>query len=563
MIESNKYILSIVICGRNDNYLGDFKYKITTSLNYLCSNIVRLKKQSYIEVIFVDWNSNVPLFKDIELIPCAREIVKFVIIPPAIAFRYNSHHSEFNANCAMNAGIQRADGEYIVIMCGDTLMPSISLQNLILLLEQKLDAVFDTRKTLINIGRKYIPWQKVKTKPNLAEWEQYLQLHSRHLVYDNGFCGLSGGYGAILLHKNIWHQSHGLIENFAGWGGSDVEQSARICMQYPYIDPIYFGIVVYDMTETPAMKVRKETSFHYNFIEFPKKIDLGNQSWGLQDHHLEIVVNYPVENFNNSIKINKNRGEEVLFNRSQIINEISKIRPIEIICYFLKTTHLHFPQKGDWACLLPLAWYFSKINPSKYIEIGKSDGHSFLIVTRLVHSVEIYGLNTFDHLKCGEDLSHNLSRNGYMGYLRFVIGNPQETLSNLGKSFIGDMSFNAVLFRLDLFRKDVFERFTILFNYLEPNGIIIVTAKDSELFLMVWKFIERAFPSYICIGCNELNTGFLIKHFAQRDDMLQINIERVLSSAWKYPQTLRTIYELQFFARKIFNKFYETHRNHL
>lgn len=35
-------LLSVVVTGRNDNYMGNFKYRITTCLNYLARNLKEL-----------------------------------------------------------------------------------------------------------------------------------------------------------------------------------------------------------------------------------------------------------------------------------------------------------------------------------------------------------------------------------------------------------------------------------------------------------------------------------------------------------------------------------------
>ena len=58
-----KYLISFIFCGRNDNYLGDFKYRITTTISYLCRNLKRIGRLKDIEVIIVDWNSEIPLMQ--------------------------------------------------------------------------------------------------------------------------------------------------------------------------------------------------------------------------------------------------------------------------------------------------------------------------------------------------------------------------------------------------------------------------------------------------------------------------------------------------------------------
>jgi len=58
-----KYLISFIFCGRNDNYLGDFKYRITTAINCLCRNVKKIGRLNDMEVIVVDWNSEIPLMQ--------------------------------------------------------------------------------------------------------------------------------------------------------------------------------------------------------------------------------------------------------------------------------------------------------------------------------------------------------------------------------------------------------------------------------------------------------------------------------------------------------------------
>jgi len=58
-----KYLISFIFCGRNDNYLGYFKYRITTAINYLCRNVKKIGRLKDMEVIVVDWNSEIPLMQ--------------------------------------------------------------------------------------------------------------------------------------------------------------------------------------------------------------------------------------------------------------------------------------------------------------------------------------------------------------------------------------------------------------------------------------------------------------------------------------------------------------------
>lgn len=150
-----KYLISFVLCGRNDNYLGDFKYRITTTINYLCRNVKKIGRLKDIEVIIVDWNSEIPLAQEICIAKEINEVCKFIYVPPAIASKYNPNNRQFNSSVAPNVGITRADGEFILVMPADTLFSVPSLYNLFLLLDKKNNTAFDINKTMMTIGRKW------------------------------------------------------------------------------------------------------------------------------------------------------------------------------------------------------------------------------------------------------------------------------------------------------------------------------------------------------------------------------------------------------------------------
>ena len=170
-----KYLISFVLCGRNDNYLGDFKYRITTTINYLCRNVEKIGRLKDIEVIIVDWNSEIPLAQEIYIAKDINEVCKFIYVPPTIASKYNPDNGPFNISVATNVGIARAAGEFIFWMNADTLFSEPSLYNLFLLLDKKSNSIFDLNKTMMCVSRKDIPWQIVEKKLCLFELERYLQ----------------------------------------------------------------------------------------------------------------------------------------------------------------------------------------------------------------------------------------------------------------------------------------------------------------------------------------------------------------------------------------------------
>ena len=82
---SKKPVLSLILCSRNDQYLGNSRWRLQTALNYLAQKVHELGREEDVEVIVSDWGSEIPLHSVLELDSIAERIVSFVIIPPTLA----------------------------------------------------------------------------------------------------------------------------------------------------------------------------------------------------------------------------------------------------------------------------------------------------------------------------------------------------------------------------------------------------------------------------------------------------------------------------------------------
>ena len=71
-------LVSFVIIGRNDDYMGDYLYRLGTSLSFLAQSIERTGSLDEVEVLVVDWASDRPLACDVPLAPAARRITTFL-----------------------------------------------------------------------------------------------------------------------------------------------------------------------------------------------------------------------------------------------------------------------------------------------------------------------------------------------------------------------------------------------------------------------------------------------------------------------------------------------------
>jgi hypothetical protein len=120
--------LSIIVCGRNDNYGGDFMQRLQRFFDW---NAVLLEKYKIpSEIIFVNWNplTEYPPIEQQISFPKNRKYThaKIIEVPHSIHKQYEQPHIRKTVPIfefiAKNAGIRRATGDYILCVNADILI---------------------------------------------------------------------------------------------------------------------------------------------------------------------------------------------------------------------------------------------------------------------------------------------------------------------------------------------------------------------------------------------------------------------------------------------------------
>jgi len=126
---SDRPILSFVMHGRNDNFMGDFLWRLGTTINIISRSAKKLERLKDIEIIVVDWNSENPLHKVVQLVPEAKEITKFIPVPLEVAVpaQKDTHYPD---SIVANTGLRRANGEFICQTGSDVLFTTSTLNSL-------------------------------------------------------------------------------------------------------------------------------------------------------------------------------------------------------------------------------------------------------------------------------------------------------------------------------------------------------------------------------------------------------------------------------------------------
>lgn len=128
MAEQWQPYVSIVVSGRNDNYGGDFNSRLAASLNWIYTNANKYKIET--EVVFVNYNplEDKPSLPEMMDWPQGTDYFKtlFITVPNAVHKKFINPEVRKTLPLfefiAKNAGIRRANGQYILTINADILL---------------------------------------------------------------------------------------------------------------------------------------------------------------------------------------------------------------------------------------------------------------------------------------------------------------------------------------------------------------------------------------------------------------------------------------------------------
>ncbi len=283
----NPPLLSLCLSGRNDNYGFNFKRRFVQAMNFLAWSARRAGVAEQLEVVFADWNSEIPLSRTLHLSAEAARMVRFIEIPPALAAGYNPPFSPFSQSIAFNAALRRAKGAYLGIMPGDILLTSHALRNLLGILSGEIPVSFNPAEAVISVPRKNIPFYAGEAHDfsSPERIESLLLAGDAWMLCDNTARSMMGSYGLFILERSVFFSLRGVDERIAGWGYNDVDLALRSSNRTSVVNTMGYGICAYDFEPSFHMLIQKEkrrTTFypiHIGVAENP-------ETWGLADLEL-------------------------------------------------------------------------------------------------------------------------------------------------------------------------------------------------------------------------------------------------------------------------------------
>jgi hypothetical protein len=248
MVPKPDVLLTIVVVGRNDDYHGDYLYRLGTALDMLGRNLARIGRLDAVEVLVVDWASPTPLRTALRLEPAAAAVVGFIEVPEAMA-QAAAPGMPFYVTLAVNVGVRRARGRFVALGDSDCLYTAVTLSNLLSLLEGRTDPSLDVERLMMPLRRYQVPWEFVHRQPDIPTLERYLRIAFNAFRTEMTGAGLMGGFaGAQLMHRDIWMRVRGYNEALtAPWGWGDNELHIRVNQHHGWLDPAYYGVALFHL----------------------------------------------------------------------------------------------------------------------------------------------------------------------------------------------------------------------------------------------------------------------------------------------------------------------------
>ncbi|MBF0227704.1 MAG: hypothetical protein HQK76_19830, partial [Desulfobacterales bacterium] len=500
-------ILSLCTFARNDNYGGNFFYKLETTINYISRNISVLNLLDSIEIVIVDWNSEVKLSDDLNLTPEAWKLCKFIYVPPEIAMPRNPSNRNFNSSC-INVALRRACGKYLLLMGADTLLPLTSLKNLIELLNRDIQVNFNIDKSHILIKRKKIHWQFIEKKPDLKTIDDFLLKNSYLLNEGQFWPGLSANMGCILMHRTLWHECQGCDERLIRWGWADIELGLRINLKYPCIELSSFGICSYEMDINPENRNKNAFSNMNPFI-INTSFKVNDKNWGLGNENIETYICIP-----------KPKKEEESIKATSTVTKSDFIHYLSnknLMSKILKIFGEDLVNNKEWTILYLLYYYIVRYKPYNYLEFGFGKNISSLVVASCDPSIEIFGINDWQGDEASiypNDISlHLRNKFNYTGNLRFITGDLESAFQRLTESYDNKIFLNVVYFRADLFPNTYLNQLKSIIPFISDGGALIIYAVTSNLFVEIDNYFMSIYPKHIYIKLNDSNSSIFINKY--------------------------------------------------
>ncbi|WP_337286870.1 glycosyltransferase family A protein [Candidatus Methylomirabilis sp.] len=288
--------LSLILCSRNDQYMGNSRWRLETTLNYLADQVHNAGRSGQVEVLVADWGSEVPLRDTVRLTKAAAEIVSFLWIPPGIA-RTLQKDSSFPEVLALNSAARRAKGEYIGRIDQDTLVGRRFLEVFFDLHEGRRQLDVPLSLALMYTNRREISYRFSVRCPPYPQVDRLVKVFGKRfpVLHDPRRPFWTYLVGIWLVHRALWLECEGYDEQLIYYNWMEVDMILRLKQKFSIVD---LGLEVdysFYHLEHVHPKVRRSTchTLKNPTIDYqtpsPKILKPNGDRWGLISFPIEVL----------------------------------------------------------------------------------------------------------------------------------------------------------------------------------------------------------------------------------------------------------------------------------
>lgn len=488
-------MLTICMIARNDNYCGNFLYRLQTSINYIANAVKELNLHHAVEILIVDWNSDSKLSNDLHISPDAAQIIKFIHVPPEEATQHNPEGKAFNTTLSQNVALRRATGRFLMFMPSDVLFPKASLKNLLELLQSGCTDQFQVDQSLLLVGRKFIPWQFIAQEPDIESIEKFLTYNSWQCADPPYLPGLNAHMGAMLMSHDLWHQAQGVDESLTRWGWSDIELGLRINQKFQSIVLSHYGIFCYEMDCEPQM--RSQNLINKNPTNISPDLTTNDTNWGISDKKLKTYTIPPTPS-------SKTEKKEKLLSRRELLVNLSEAPRMDKLVHCLGAHKLKGP---EWPAIYLLASTLNMIQPQYYLDYGASKSMGSYVVPADNPAVYYLAINNNQD---GDQLNDFIvvlrDQFDFSGHFHLVGGDMETALDRLLEHIKITDKLDMVYYLPDNYQATYLAQFDSIIPNLAENGAIILYTISSKIYSDIVSHIDKHYPECIKIRSDKYRT---------------------------------------------------------
>ena len=286
--------LSLVLCSRNDSYMGNSRWRLETALNYVARHVHGIGRDADVEILVADWGSDHPLRDALRLSPAAARLTSFIGVPSATA-KALQKDSPFAEVIALNAAVRRSTGEFIGRIDQDTLVGQRFLTMIFEIIDGK--RVLPTPLAMGFSNIKTINYRFAVRCPPASSVELFVRWFGARLRRENWHSTApfyQAGVGIWLLRREVWAECGGYDERMIYMNDMETNMTRRLLPRYAMVnlgemcDYDFYHLEHYHPWVQRLSRIYRKVNNDPQFAR-PDSINPNGETWGLKDYNLEVV----------------------------------------------------------------------------------------------------------------------------------------------------------------------------------------------------------------------------------------------------------------------------------